>query len=165
MRIRQRLRCDGRGGRSAFPLPAAPLSVEFKTALAGLAGGFGLFATSPQHNGANEHGRFLTIMQADATRLSRLVTPFMKLAQATMSEARPAAQTILPAVRSRLADAWASDRLPLIWQFRRTCPAPVEKTAMEAIATTLIENEQQADARPCHVGTSPMRASSRQLCR
>ena len=130
---------------------AASLSHEFKTPLAGIRGGIELLQDHGPGMSKAERARFLTNMEGDAQRLSRLVSRLMELAQADM--ARPNAGGAEDAsadaakVLTRLADAHAAPGFALTWTVEPSFPAlAIEEEALETVLATLIENARQAGA-------------------
>jgi signal transduction histidine kinase len=126
---------------------AASLSHEFKTPLAGIRGGIELLQDHAATMSEAERGRFLSNMQSDADRLSRLVSRLLELAKADMGKTSGDAQTALAPVLARLADAHGgagfavasglTDDLP---------PLAMEDGALETVLATLIENAKQSGA-------------------
>ncbi|HOB14449.1 MAG TPA: HAMP domain-containing sensor histidine kinase [Novosphingobium sp.] len=126
---------------------AASLSHEFKTPLAGIRGGIELL----QDHGASmkeaERARFLSNMEGDADRLSRLVSRLMELAKADMQRAGDDGHAALDAVLARLADAHGSADFTIAVQLPPDLPAlAMEEGALETVLATLIENARQAGA-------------------
>ena len=124
---------------------AASLSHEFKTPLAGIRGGIELL----QDHGATmrdaERARFLSNMEGDADRLSRLVSRLMELARADMAAdmaggdapARGAAGPVL----ARLADAHSAPGFAVTYTIEPDYPAlAIEEEALETVLATLVEN-------------------------
>ena len=130
---------------------AASLSHEFKTPLAGIRGGIELLQDHGPGMSAAERARFLTNMEGDAQRLSRLVSRLMELAQADM--ARPggsadgAARADAASVLARLGDAHNAPQFALTWTILPSFPElAIEEAALETVLATLIENARQAGA-------------------
>lgn len=137
---------------------AASLSHEFKTPLAGIRGGIELL----QDHGATmrdaERARFLSNMEGDADRLSRLVSRLMELARADMAAdmaggdapARGAAGPVL----ARLADAHSAPGFAVTYTIEPDYPAlAIEEEALETVLATLIENARQAGASALAITT------------
>ncbi len=126
---------------------AASLSHEFKTPLAGIRGGIELL----QDHGANmkreDQARFLSNMEGDADRLSRLVSRLMELAKADMGKAVGNASSALGPILARLRDAFGSENFVIRADLPPDLPPVVmEEAALETVLATLIENARQAGA-------------------
>lgn len=127
---------------------AASLSHEFKTPLAGIRGGIELLQDHGPSMKAAERARFLSNMEADADRLSRLVSRLLELAKADMGRPGGDARTALAPVLARLRDAHVRADFAIIAQVPEDLPPlTLEEGALETVLATLIENARQAGAR------------------
>ena len=126
---------------------AASLSHEFKTPLAGIHGGIELLQDHAATMSADERARFLSNMQGDADRLSRLVSRLMELAKADMGKTSGDAQAELAPVLARLADAHGGAGFAVAAELPNGLPAlAMEDGALETVLATLIENARQSGA-------------------
>ena len=133
---------------------AASLSHEFKTPLAGIRGGIELLQDHGTSMSKAERSRFLSNMEGDADRLSRLVSRLMELAQADMARSQDDARAQLSAVLARLADAHSSPAFALTYTIEPDYPAlAIEEEALETVLATLIENARQAGASALAITT------------
>jgi signal transduction histidine kinase len=124
---------------------AASLSHEFKTPLAGICGGIELLQDHGAGMSEPERAKFLSNMEGDAQRLSRLVSRLMELAQADMARAESGARGNLAAVIARLTDAHSAPGFAVIATIADKFPAlAIEEEALETVLATLIENARQA---------------------
>lgn len=126
---------------------AASLSHEFKTPLAGIRGGIELLQDHAATMSADERARFLSNMQGDADRLSRLVSRLLELAKADMGKTSGDARTELEPVLARLADAHGSANFAVETSLPKNLPPlAMEDGALETVLATLIENARQSGA-------------------
>jgi len=126
---------------------AASLSHEFKTPLAGIRGGIELLQDHAATMSEAERTRFLSNMQGDADRLSRLVSRLLELAKADMGKTTSDASTELPPVLARLADAHGGAHFAVEADLPEDLPPlSMEDGALETVLATLIENARQAGA-------------------
>ena len=126
---------------------AASLSHEFKTPLAGIRGGIELLQDHGSSMTDEERSRFLSNIEGDANRLSRLVSRLMELAKADMGKPGGDARAALPAVLARLADAHGSPSFAIRTALPDDLPAvAMDEGALETVLTTLLENARQAGA-------------------
>lgn len=126
---------------------AASLSHEFKTPLAGIRGGIELLQDHGSSMKDAERTRFLSNMEGDADRLSRLVSRLMELAKADMGKASGDARTALEPVLARLSDAHGSAAFAIRTALPEALPPlAMEEGALETVLATLIENARQAGA-------------------
>jgi signal transduction histidine kinase len=98
---------------------AASLSHEFKTPLAGICGGIELLQDHGAGMSEPERAKFLSNMEGDAQRLSRLVSRLMELAQADMARAESGARGNLAAV-TRIPPRDVQSLRPSLTNFRRS---------------------------------------------
>ncbi|WP_292969479.1 HAMP domain-containing sensor histidine kinase [Novosphingobium sp.] len=133
---------------------AASLSHEFKTPLAGIRGGLELLQDHGEGMSKAERARFLSNMEGDADRLSRLVSRLMELAQADMARGDSEARGNVAAVLARLADAHSSPQFAVTYTIEPDYPLlAIEEEALETVLATLIENARQAGASALAVTT------------
>ncbi|MFM5952902.1 MAG: sensor histidine kinase [Novosphingobium sp.] len=126
---------------------AASLSHEFKTPLAGIRGGIELLQDHAAGMSDAERSRFLSNMEGDADRLSRLVSRLMELARADMGRSSGNARTLLGPVLARLKDAHGGVGFAIAADLPEGLPPlAMEEGALEAVLATLIENARQAGA-------------------
>jgi signal transduction histidine kinase len=126
---------------------AASLSHEFKTPLAGIRGGIELLQDHGPAMAPEERARFLTNMEGDVQRLSRLVSRLMELAQADMRRAGASDAASLAPVLARLRDAHGGADFAVALDLPARLPAlAMEQAALETVLATLIENARQAGA-------------------
>ena len=125
---------------------AASVSHEFKTPLAGISGAIELLE---DHGGSMtdaERHTFLSNMQADSERLSRLVKRMMELAKADMQwDSKDAAANVVATLR-RVADGFDKNGFATEVAVDHDILVALDSDALAAIATTLIENAKQAGA-------------------
>ena len=125
---------------------AASVSHEFKTPLAGISGAIELLE---DHGGSmtdTERHTFLSNMQADSARLSRLVKRMMELAKADMQwDSRDAAANVAATLR-RIVDGFDKNGFATGIAVDDDILVALDSNALAAIATTLIENAKQAGA-------------------
>lgn len=126
---------------------AASLSHEFKTPLAGIRGGIELLQDHGAGMSEAERARFLSNMEGDADRLSRLVSRLMELAKADMGRSKSDDRTALAPLLSRLVDAHRRSGFAIDLDLPADLPAAaMEEAALETVLATLIENARQAGA-------------------
>ena len=126
---------------------AASLSHEFKTPLAGIRGGIELLQDHGAGMSAGERATFLSNMEGDAQRLSKLVSRLMELAQADMARADSQARGDVSVVVARLADAHCAPGFAVTSSIGAGFPAlGIEEAALETVLATLIENARQSGA-------------------
>ncbi len=125
---------------------AHAVSHEFKTPLAGIKGVLELLADHGDEMSEDERARFLANADADAGRLSLLVTRLLDLARADMTAGDEDAATPIGPVLARIADAYrapgfdvALSALP-IWLVKLT------EATLETVVGTLLDNSRQAGA-------------------
>ncbi|WP_235512559.1 sensor histidine kinase [Sphingomonas sp. Leaf17] len=126
---------------------AHAVSHEFKTPLAGIRGALELLVDHDATMTAADRARFLANADADAGRLTLLVTRLLDLARADMTAAATQARTVLPPILSRLADAHRSPSFAVVVVADSDVgPVTPSATTIETVLTTLIENSRQAGA-------------------
>ena len=134
---------------------AASLSHEFKTPLAGIRGGIELLQDHAASMSEAERARFLSNMEGDADRLSRLVSRLMELAKADMGRPGGDARSALAPVLARLADAHGGANFAIRTDLPEGLPeVAMEEAALETVLATLIENARQAGASELTIGTA-----------
>lgn len=134
---------------------AASLSHEFKTPLAGIRGGIELLQDHAASMSEAERARFLSNMEGDADRLSRLVSRLMELAKADMGRPGGDARSALAPVLARLADAHGGAHFAIRTDLPEGLPeVAMEEAALETVLATLIENARQAGASELTIGTA-----------
>lgn len=126
---------------------AHAVSHEFKTPLAGIRGAIELLQDHADAMSPDERRRFLANANADATRLTLLVSRLLDLARADMVTAGPDGVADVVAVARRLADALRSRTMAVVVNAGdQPVMVDVAETTLEAVLTTLIENSAQAGA-------------------
>ncbi|MGV9010162.1 HAMP domain-containing sensor histidine kinase [Brevundimonas sp.] len=123
---------------------AAAVSHEFKTPLSGIQGAVELLQDHDME--PDQHRRFLDNIDADARRLSALVTRLLDMARADM--ARPEIGLSVD-VRNPIAKAVddRSNRLVISVTFKDDKPrVAVPASTIEMVVSTLLENSSQAGA-------------------
>lgn len=134
---------------------AHAVSHEFKTPLAGIRGAVELLQDHPDM-AAEDRRRFLANADADARRLTLLVTRLLDLARADMAEPGEE-RTDAADVVTRVADVsrtagFSIEIVGLIVLPIVTVPAPT----LEAVLATLLENSRQAGAQSVTIQLSTM---------
>ena len=141
---------------------AASLSHEFKTPLAGIRGGIELLQDHAATMSEDERSRFLSNMQGDADRLSRLVSRLMELAKADMGKTSGDARTELGPVLARLADAHGGPGFTVAADLPPDLPPlAMEDGALETVLATLFENARQAGASQLTITAQVDRTAAR----
>lgn len=127
---------------------AASLSHEFKTPLAGIAGGVELLEDHYADMSEAERRRFLGNISADTARLTQLVTRLMDLARADMAQPESGVAVDLGGPLRRTADALRGDNFAVEVQAPGGEPlvVAVPEGAVETVLTTLIDNSRKAGA-------------------
>lgn len=126
---------------------AHAVSHEFKTPLAGIRGAIELLQDHGATMSPTEQRRFLANADADAARLTVLVSRLLELARADMeadgatdvADVVAIARTTVDALRSRVMAIAIDTDDPVI-------TATVSETALGSVLTTLIENSRQGGA-------------------
>lgn len=129
---------------------AHAVSHEFKTPLAGIRGAIELLADYPDM-APEDRRRFLANADADAGRLTLLVTRLLDLARADM--AKPEREQINPIpVIEGVASAWrAPDFAVSLLLPTRLPPVAASAATLERVLGTLLENARQAGAREVRI--------------
>lgn len=126
---------------------AHAVSHEFKTPLTGIRGAIELLQDHGSVMSAEERDRFLANADADAERLTLLVSRLLDLARADMSVAVADRSCDVIAVAAKLADAHRTRRIAVRVEAEEPAlPACIASETLEAVLTTLIENGVQAGA-------------------
>jgi len=125
---------------------AHAVSHEFKTPLAGIRGAVELLQDHPDMV-AEDRYRFLANTEADARRLTLLVTRLLDLARADMAEPENASVNAGEVV-TRVADSWRTANFAIELVCDSALPmVRVPAATLEAVLVTLLENSRQANAR------------------
>ena len=131
---------------------AYAVSHEFKTPLTGIRGAIELLQDHGATMSEDERRRFLANADADAGRLTLLVSRLLDLARADMTVAADGESDVV-GVALKLADAHRRDGIAIqIEADRPTALATIPPETLEAILTTLIENAVQAGADMIAIG-------------
>ncbi|WP_294275006.1 HAMP domain-containing sensor histidine kinase [uncultured Sphingomonas sp.] len=126
---------------------AHAVSHEFKTPLTGIRGAIELLQDHGAAMSAEERDRFLANADADAERLTLLVSRLLDLARADMSVTAAKRSCDVVAVAAKLADAHRTRRIAVHVEAKDLAlPAGIAPETLEAVLTTLIENGVQAGA-------------------
>ncbi|WP_241656643.1 sensor histidine kinase [Sphingomonas oligophenolica] len=142
---------------------AHAVSHEFKTPIAGIRGALELLQDHPDMPAADRQ-RFLTNADADADRLTVLVTRLLDLARADMAEPGAAVSTELAPLVDRIADAFRDTGLAVDVALPPGSPrVAVPAATLDAVLTTLLENARQAGAGTIglHAAVTPTRVELR----
>ncbi|MFZ5746473.1 MAG: HAMP domain-containing sensor histidine kinase [Pseudomonadota bacterium] len=127
---------------------AHAVSHEFKTPLAGIRGAIELLQDHDATMAPGDRRRFLANADADAERLSLLVTRLLELARADMAAGAPESATPLEPVVHGVADALRTPDFAVMWQSEAALPpVRVPLATLERALTALVENSRQAGAR------------------
>jgi len=117
---------------------AHAVSHEFKTPLAGIRGAIELLVDHAGTMTTGERGRFLANADADARRLSLLVSRLLDLARADMAAVEAGARADVAAAAARVgATAEMPGDLP---------PVRIAPATLETVLATLVDNARQAGA-------------------
>lgn len=126
---------------------AHAVSHEFKTPLTGIRGAIELLQDHGAAMSAEERDRFLANADADAERLTLLVSRLLDLARADMSVMAADRSCDVVAIAAKLADAHRTRRIVVHVEAKDLAlPAGIAPETLEAVLTTLIENGVQAGA-------------------
>ena len=135
---------------------AHAVSHEFKTPLAGIRGAIELLQDHADAMSPNERHSFLANADADATRLTLLVSRLLDLARADMTTAGPGGEVDVVAVARTLADTLRTRTMAIMIDVDASPVwVAVPETTLEAALTTLIENSAQAGARAVTIVVRP----------
>lgn len=125
---------------------AAAVSHEFKTPLTGIQGAVELLQDHGDDMEAEQRRRFLDNIDADARRLSDLVTRLLDLARADMAKPEAGAAVDVRLAAARIADA-LRNRLRIVIDFPDDLPrVAVPEASLEMALTILLENSRQVGA-------------------
>ena len=124
---------------------AHAVSHEFKTPLAGIRGVLELLADHGPEMSEADRARFLANADADAGRLTLLVTRLLDLARADMT-AEDGGRAELGPVLARMADAHRAPGFAVDCAASDLPVLALSQTTLEAILETLIENSRQSGA-------------------
>ena len=126
---------------------AHAVSHEFKTPLAAIRGAIELLQDHADDMGPEDRRRFLANVDADAQRLTLLVSRLLELARADMMTAAADGTADVVATARRLADALASAECAIAVEVETPVPAAaIPQATLEAVLTTLVDNSRQAGA-------------------
>lgn len=125
---------------------AYAVSHEFKTPLAGIRGALELLRDHAGAMSDEERDRFLANADADAERLTLLVSRLLELARADMSQAAVLAETPLTPIVSKVADAERSPAFEVLVEDPGDLKAMVPAETIETVLAALIANSRQAGA-------------------
>jgi signal transduction histidine kinase len=126
---------------------AHAVSHEFKTPLAAIRGAIELLQDHADTMTPEDRRRFLANIDADATRLTLLVSRLLDLARADMMTVATGGAADVVAVAQQLADALRGKGIAVtVTADRPAILAAVPVATLEAALTTLVENSRQADA-------------------
>jgi len=128
---------------------AASVSHEFKTPLAGIAGGVELLEDHLHDMSEAERKRFLGNISADTRRLSQLVSRLLDLARADMAQPEAGVAVDLKGPLQRTAQALGGQDLDVTVELPAGAPMMVAapEGTVETVLTTLIDNSRRAGAR------------------
>ena len=125
---------------------AAAVSHEFKTPLAGIQGAVELLQDHGDGMEAEQRRRFLCNIDADARRLSDLVTRLLDLARADMARPEAGVAVNLRPVVVRIADALKGDLVISVDLPADLSKVAVPEASLEMALTILLENSRQVRA-------------------
>ncbi|MET0310342.1 MAG: HAMP domain-containing sensor histidine kinase [Sphingomonas sp.] len=126
---------------------AHAVSHEFKTPLAGIRGALELLRDHAGSMSEAERDRFLANADADAERLTLLVSRLLELARADMSQSIVLAHTPLTPIVSRIADAERSASFAITVRHSEPLSAAAPADTIETVLAALIDNSRQAGGR------------------
>lgn len=133
---------------------AHAVSHEFKTPLAGIRGAIELMQDHDAVMSAAERQRFLANANADAKRLSLLVTRLLDLARADMGSVEAGAATDLAPVLAATADALRRPDFAVEIAAGSPPPVAIPARTLESVLAGLGENSQQAGASALRLSTT-----------
>ncbi|MGE7205088.1 HAMP domain-containing sensor histidine kinase [Sphingomonas sp. NPDC019816] len=126
---------------------AHAVSHEFKTPLTGIRGAIELLQDHADTMTAADRARFLANADADASRLTLLVSRLLELARADMMAGGPGGTSDVVAAAHKVADAWRSAKVAITVEAGAPAAvAAIAASTLEAVLTTLVENAIQAGA-------------------
>ncbi|MFV1919082.1 HAMP domain-containing sensor histidine kinase [Sphingomonas sp. MJ1 (PH-R8)] len=126
---------------------AHAVSHEFKTPLAAIRGAIELLQDHADDMGPEDRRRFLANVDADAMRLTLLVSRLLELARADMMTAASDGIADVVATARRLADALGSAECAIAVEVETPVPAAaMPQATLEAVLATLLDNSRQAGA-------------------
>lgn len=126
---------------------AHAVSHEFKTPLAAIRGAIELLQDHADDMGPEDRRRFLANVDADAQRLTLLVSRLLELARADMMTAASDGIADVAATARRLADALGSAECAIAVEVETpVLAAAIPQATLEAVLTTLVDNSRQAGA-------------------
>lgn len=126
---------------------AHAVSHEFKTPLAAIRGAIELLQDHADDMGPEDRRRFLANVDADAQRLTLLVSRLLELARADMMTAASDGIADVVATARRLADALGSAECAIAVEVETpVLAAAIPQATLEAVLTTLVDNSRQAGA-------------------
>lgn len=126
---------------------AHAVSHEFKTPLAAIRGAIELLQDHADDMGPEDRRRFLANVDADAQRLTLLVSRLLELARADMMTAASEGTADVVATARRLADGLGSTECAIAVEVETPVPAAaIPQATLEAVLTTLVDNSRQAGA-------------------
>ena len=134
---------------------AHAVSHEFKTPLAGIRGALELLREHGATMSAVDRHRFLANADADAGRLTTLVTRLLDLARADMMPGQVGVRTDPAPVLARVADAHRRNGFDVrVDAPGGLPPVAVPAATLESVLSTLLENSRQAGASIVTVETA-----------
>lgn len=129
---------------------AHAVSHEFKTPLAGIRGTIEILEDHGDTMQADERRNFLANINADAARLTQLVSRLLDLARADMAKVDAGAATSLVTVVRRLIDGYGGTVAISSNVDEQLPPVAIPAAIIETILTNLVDNSRQAGAH--HIG-------------
>ena len=141
---------------------AHAVSHEFKTPLAGIRGVLELLADHAATMSDAERAQFLANADADANRLTLLVTRLLDLARADMTAGNTGSTSDLMSVLSRIADAHRATAFDI-----KLIPPPaalpsiaLPEATLETVIGTLLDNSRQAGATQAEIAVQTSAATA-----
>lgn len=131
---------------------AHAVSHEFKTPLAGIRGAIELMQDHDAAMSREERRRFLANADADAGRLSVLVTRLLELARADMGTVEAGVATDLPPVLAAIADGLRSPAFRVEVEVGALPQVAIPARTLESVVAGLGENSRQAGASALRIG-------------
>lgn len=137
---------------------AAHVSHEFKTPLASMRGAAELLRDHGDTMTADERSRFLGLLEADADRLSRLLSGLLQLARAETSSRSAEPLPVAP-VLEPLASAFGTPESPVALDVAADATsARISPEALESIARNLLENARRHAGSAARISLAVRRA-------